>query len=77
MQLERDRDLALISTLVPFCPPLLTLHTSSYIVLCFVFVDLTLYCGIQCSNILTVGVTHKKHVHIVILSLLSFFLTLD
>jgi len=33
-----------------------------FVLFCFVFVDLTQYCAILCSNILTVAETHKKHV---------------
>ena len=35
-----------------------------YVLFVFVlfFVDLTLYCAILCSNILTVAEAHKKHV---------------
>ena len=36
-----------------------------YLFVCFLFcffVDLTQYCAILCSNILTVAETHKKHV---------------
>ena len=35
--------------------------------LSFVFVDLTLYCAVLCSNILKVVETHKKHVPLFIL----------